>query len=150
MPKNICLLAADDRRAKLYVTNAALEQLTIIYDQVNFVGGQHPPAQEQNLLPGQADDAVAGSAEDEAFARSLSKVLQAKLQAGRFTALVLLAPPPFLATLRRHLGKDCLAVLLGSIASDSCPTRLSAKDLLGIFRDWTKRQHQNAVLGASD
>ena len=126
----LCILVADSARAKVYrceSLHSARERLQVVYDLVNFQGrrgvseldggraGQHSVGGGSRGYDG---DRSGHDPEDEEFASSICKLLTSECRAGEFERLVLIAPPRFLGSLRKHLGEDCARLLERAIDHD--------------------------------
>ena len=131
MKRKMYLLAADNARAKVYEIGQSATQLTVVYEQVNFVGSKRSAAlaanaRQQPPLPASAESC---SPEDEDFAKSLCRMLRSKYHSHEFDGLVVIAPVSFLAAIERNLDRECVAALMGSVASS--PAQLKEQDIVG-------------------
>lgn len=103
MNKDLYVMVADGGRAKVFRSALPPVTLVTVHDHINYVGRRTPQ-------------------EEERFCRDLCKLLDTEAKAGRYDALVLVAPPLFLDQLRTHLSQDCNARLLKSVAQDLLKT----------------------------
>lgn len=92
MEKNYYILVADSDAAKLYsAQDALLTGMTLV---------------EESRSHGTGGDHSHHSGSDP-FARNLGQLLHNHHHAGKFTDLMIAAPPHFLGEVRKHLSKDC-------------------------------------------
>lgn len=121
MKKTHYILVADSGAAKIYKAENGLKTLELVLEQAN-PAGRKTKAELESDRPGVQRNDGGGTHgfggdnnphqhESEQFARSLCKLLQTDHQDGKFSDLMIAAPPHFLGDLRAHLSKDCQKVL---------------------------------------
>lgn len=121
MQQTIYLVVADSGQANIYRTDANLASLEQVQQQIHpssrltrseldsdRPGSQTSGAGGHHNLGG---DKNSHQHEGVEFAHSLCKYLHSEHQAGKFTQLMLAAPPHFLGELRKQLHTDCLKIL---------------------------------------
>lgn len=128
MKTNYCVLVADDGAAKLYQAEDELANLQLVYEHANPAGRKMPgelesdrAGQQRNTIGGMhslAGDHDPRRHESERFARELCALLQREHRDGKFTSLLIAAPPRFLGELREHLSEDCRKVLVKTVNKD--------------------------------
>jgi protein required for attachment to host cells len=145
MKKIYYILVADSGAAKLFRAEGGLNALELVQEQANPEGRKtrselesDRPGQQRNDsggMHGLGGDSDAQQHERAKFARSLCTLLQSEQQAGKFTNLLIAAPPHFLGDLRQHLSKDCLRVLGKSVNKNLL--RVGEKDVIAHFSGYT-------------
>lgn len=125
--KRLYVLVADNSQARLFESHTPARDLNEIMTQPHEEG-RLKESERYSDRPGSDHGGVGAyqsydrerpeDPEQERFARDLGKRLDKARHEGRFDNLVLIAPPAFLGTLRRHLSKDCLAMVVKSISKD--------------------------------
>lgn len=128
LPVRTYILVADGARARLFLRNGlhpALELLQETDDPaahmrarelVSDRPGRTFPVGSGGNSTGPKEDAQ--DREKEAFARRLTKDLDAACERGRFERLVLIAPPTTLGELRAHLGAAARKLVTAEIGKD--------------------------------
>lgn len=124
--KHLYILVADSGRAKVFKAETPLDSLEMVFDQVNFQGRQ----KTSEIYSDRAGSQRSGSGgyhsfagerethEETRFSRDLCRFLCEEHRAGKYSELVLIAPPHFLGELRKQLEKECGNVPLQTIAKD--------------------------------
>lgn len=141
MKKTYYILVADAGAAKLYRTEGGSGTPELAHERSNPAGrktrseleSDHPGMQRNSIggahsLGGDND---AQRHESEQFARELCSMLKREHGAGKFTDLLIAAPPHFLGELRQHLSADCQKVLGKTLHKDLL--RTDPKNLLVHF-----------------
>lgn len=128
MNKGYYVLVADSGAAKVYRAEADLGDLQLVHERANPAGRKMPgelesdrAGQQRNTIGGMhslAGDHDPQRHESEQFARTLCELLQHERQNGRFTDLLIAAPPKFLGELRAHLSDDCSKALVRTVHKD--------------------------------
>lgn len=128
MKKDYYLLVADSGAAKLYRAEGTLDNLQLVHERANPEGRKMAgeidsdrAGQQRNSIGGMhslAGDHDPQRHASEQFARSLCKLLQHEHQDGKFSELLIAAPPHFLGELRAHLSDDCRKVLGKTVHKD--------------------------------
>jgi protein required for attachment to host cells len=117
MKKTHYILVADSGMAKIYKAETPLATLELVHEQANPEGrktrseldSDRPGMQRKDAggSHGLGGDSNSQQHESEQFARTLCKLLQSEHQAGKYSGLMIAAPPHFLGNLRHHLSKEC-------------------------------------------
>lgn len=121
MPKTPYILVADSSNARIYKSDARLTALELVHEEAN-PEGRLMRSELDSDRPGMQRKGVGGTHsyggdsdstrhESFAFARALAKLLHGEHLAGKFTDLMIVAPPEFLGDLRQNLSQDCKNVL---------------------------------------
>ncbi|MGV3593393.1 MAG: host attachment protein [Gammaproteobacteria bacterium] len=141
MKKEYYVLVADSAAAKLYRAENDLRELQLIHERVHPAGRKMPgelesdrAGQQRNTIGGMhslAGDHDPQRHESEQFARALCQLLQQERENGRFTDLLIAAPPKFLGELRTHLSHECSKLLVKTVHKDLL--RSDARDIAAHF-----------------
>jgi protein required for attachment to host cells len=143
MNKTYYILVADAGAAKLYRTDGESGTPELAHERSNPAGRltrseleSDRPGMQRNSIGGAhglGGDNDAQKHESEQFARELCNMLKREHGAGRFTDLLIAAPPRFLGELREHLSGDCRKVLGKTVHKDLL--RTDSRDLLSYFSE---------------
>ncbi|MEY4642894.1 MAG: hypothetical protein RLZZ227_2888 [Pseudomonadota bacterium] len=135
------ILAADSGGAKLYSAQGGKGELALVQQIDNPAGRKmrseldaDRPGQQRNDgggMHGLGGDRDSQQHESERFARLLCRLLHEEYLAGKFSDLMIAAPPHFLGELRQHMSADCYKVLGRSVNKDLL--RSDAQDILQHF-----------------
>lgn len=141
MNKTYYILVADAGGAKLYRSEGGTSTPELAHERSNPAGRKlraeiesDRPGTQRNSMGGThslGGDKDAHRHESDQFARELCNMLEREHAAGRFTDLLIAAPPHFLGDLRQHMGKDCKKAIRATIHKDLL--RIDPKDLLAHF-----------------
>lgn len=124
--KQLYILVADSGRAKVFKGETPLDNLELVFDQVNFHGRQKASEIYSDRAGSQRSGrggyhSFAGERdahEEYKFSRELCRFLCEEHRTGKYSELVLIAPPQFLGVLRKHLEKECGTVPLQTLDKD--------------------------------
>ena len=128
MENSVYVLVADSGGARIFTAARQLDDLTLVYEKDNPEGRKarseidsDRPGTQRNDSSGShglGGDKDAHRHASEQFASSLSESLHKDHLAGKFSNLMIIAPPQFLGSLRQHLHRDCAKILSKTIAKD--------------------------------
>lgn len=136
------IIAADESRARVLQVAGREQRLIEIEDMINPEGRQQDRELQTDAEPrfsgrpggGPASDReTQGAVEHSArvFAREVGRYLDKARNEHRFDELVLVAPPKFLGTLRKELGKEVEKMVAEELPKDL--SWFSARDLEAYF-----------------
>lgn len=136
------IIAADESRARVLQVAGREQRLVEIEDMINPEGRQQDRELQTDAEPrfsgrpggGPASDReTQGAVEHSArvFAREVGRYLDKARNEHRFDELVLVAPPKFLGTLRKELGKEVEKMVADELPKDL--SWFSARDLEAYF-----------------
>jgi protein required for attachment to host cells len=136
------IIAADESRARVLQVAGREQRLIEIEDMINPEGRQQDRELQTDAEPrfsgrpggGPASDReTQGAVEHSArvFAREVGRYLDKARNEHRFDELVLVAPPKFLGTLRKELGKEVEKMVADELPKDL--SWFSARDLEAYF-----------------
>lgn len=141
MKKEYYVLVADSGAAKLYRADADLGAMQLVHERANPAGRKTAAelesdraGEQRNTIGGMhslAGDHDPQRHESEQFARTLCELLQHERQSGRFTDLMIAAPPKFLGELRAHLSDECRKALVKTVHKDLL--RIDAREIAAHF-----------------
>lgn len=123
------VVVADAAGAKVYESDALLEELTLV-ERVSNAHDDKLPAPGQAAHQAHHDPHVVS---EERFARAVAKLVNDGDGRHRFERLVVVAPPRFLGDLRGELSTNASRRVVASIHHDW--TKLGARDLAAKVRE---------------
>ncbi len=125
--KHLYVLVADGAMARLFEAKTPVKTIAELMDWVNPAGKR----KDSDLYTDRSgsnhggvggyqsyDRETAENQDDVRFVRELGDYLEKARHKGQFDNLVLIAPPHFLGTLRKHLTKGCLALIAQTVDKD--------------------------------
>ena len=136
------IIAADESRARVLQVAGREQRLVEIEDMINPEGRQQDRELQTDAEPrfsgrpggGPASDRETQGAVEHSvrvFAREVGRYLDKARNEHRFDELVLVAPPKFLGTLRKELGKEVEKMVADELPKDL--SWFSARDLEAYF-----------------
>jgi len=145
MPRTTWFLIADATRARLFEFHGPKHELALLFEEDRKDLRDHE-AQRDSDRPGRVHESSGNvrhamephtNVEDvhrEQFARELLARVHTEAAKGHFPAIVLVAPPQMLGTLRSAAPNELRQHLIGDLGKDL--TKIPVHDLAGHLQEW--------------